>query len=236
MQLLISWFKQTRLQDKQPSPRRPTGKLATLPSFQTLQHPRGLDVAFEPYQQTSTSSDGSSPRGTFDLPSAGGSTTSFTTYSTVNNGGAAADSRNNSPVRKPVAQQQPAYQLVAPASRQDYGVYRDMNATQHYAPTHAYIDTHHPHISHDGTASAPPTYATYQQPMLPPSQSSYASTHATGYHPYATTATLAYPPAQYAPPVIPSINTLTGKDVCLFINGVCLLISLSHPSDPVSPS
>lgn len=191
----------------------PTEKLALLPAFQTFPQPKGLDQNYEQYNNTGAFSDGSSPR-VSDLPSAGGSATSFTTYSSTNGGAALVDSRNNSPERKPVLQQ-PAYQLASSTShRPEFPRYQEMaTATQHhYAPTHGYLDNHHlgsSHMSHDGGMPHSTSYTSYQQPQMLPSTThgNYAQSYAPTHYPYAT----APMSGHHYGNSIPSISTLSCK-------------------------
>jgi hypothetical protein len=209
----------------------PTGKLALLPAFQTYPQPKGLDQTYQQYNQTGASSDGSSPR-ISDLPSAGGSATSFTTYSSTNGGPALVDSRNNSPERKPVLQQ-PAYQLASSTSqRPEYPRYQEMATTaqHHYAPTHGYLDNHHlqsSHMSHDGGLPNTTSYASYQPPMLPSTHGSYAQNYApTTHYPYVTAPMTNH----HYGNSIPSISSLSCKQVACVESTLVLIDFLSHVS------
>lgn len=119
------------------------------------------------------------------------------------------DSRNDSPERRPVVQQ-PTYQLLGSGSRPEY-IYRDMNATQHYGPTHGYLDTHSQHLGHEGSALAATSYPAYHAPMMTAVQGSYAPTGpSTGYYAYASTPTSMSSHATYGHHSLPSIPSLAG--------------------------
>lgn len=86
-----------------------------------------------------------------------------------------------------------------------------MNATQHYGPTHGYLDTHQQHLGHEGSTLAPTSYPTYHAPMMAV-QGSYGPTPpSTGYYAYASTPTaMSSHTAQYGHHSLPSIPSLAG--------------------------
>lgn len=100
-----------------------------------------------------------------------------------------------------------------------------MNATQQYAPTHGYLDSHNPHLGHNGAAHNATSYATYQPPMLSTSHSSYAPTHGPSYYPYSSASSMA--PHHYSHASIPSIASLPGMSNALSLILEAVLINMS---------
>jgi len=88
-----------------------------------------------------------------------------------------------------------------------------MNATQHYGPTHGYLDAHSQHLGgHEGSSLAATSYPAYHAPMMTAVQGSYAPTGpSTGYYAYAGTPTsMSSHATQYGHHSLPSIPSLAG--------------------------